>query len=207
MKTAKYFLCLLMMMIALNSCLLTFYPIYTAEDVVYDASLLGSYQNNDPKDGQPDQMHLVSLSGVDLQLPNAISRIRHKGYLVRFGENDGRITSEYIAFMVTLNNNRYIDFFPHTKNAKLYGQYGDLNIPMHAVYRIALKGGKTLTLKRFNQDFLLEMISKKQIRLQHERVKDKYVITASTKELQQYISKYGDNEAAYEQGADTYTKK
>ncbi len=193
--------------ILLNSCLLTFYPIYTSADVVFDPALVGSYRANEDKDGQPNGLEMIRLSHAGINLSKEIAAISSKGYLVKFTEKDGSVSRQYIAFMVVLNRNRYIDFYPYSKDVEKHGAYGALKVPMHAIYRISLEGNKKLILKRFNQDYLTELIAKRQIRMNHENVEGKRVITASTSELQQYITKYGGQEAAYEKESEIYLKK
>ena len=191
----------------LPGCLLTFYPIYGLKDVVYDPAYLGIYVNPDPEDGQADVLHMERLDASGVQVPAGISSIRSKGYLVKFAEKDGAITSQFIAFMVVLKGNYYIDFYPHHQGLKKFGAYGELKIPMHAVYRISLEDKKKLTLRRFDQEFLNELIQKRQIRISHEKIGEKLVVTATTSELQQYISKYGDQNEAYGEKPEIFIKK
>ncbi len=207
MKHLTYGFLLVILAMLLNSCLLTFYPIYTPKDVVYETSILGSYRTEDVKDGQPDEMDILPLGSSGIRLPEGIAAIKNKGYLVKFKESDGRVRSQYIAFVVVLNSNKYIDFYPYTPEIDKFGAYGQHKVPMHAIYQISLQGNRKLILKRFDQDFLNEMIEKRQLRIRHEKLDDKYVITASTSELQQYISKYGNNADAYEKDFEHYIKK
>jgi hypothetical protein len=207
MQKIKIAVILSFMVVLLNSCLLTFYPIYNPSDVVFDPALVGSYTIAEAKDGQPDGLEMIRLDRSGINLPQPIAAISNKGYLVKFTESNGSISSEYIAFMVTLNKNRYIDFYPYSKDAEKHGTYAALKVPMHAIYRISLEGNRKLSLRRFNQEYLSELIDKRQIRINHENIDGKIVVTATTQELQQYIIKYGSQEAAYQKESENYLKK
>lgn len=199
----------LVLAVVFSSCLLTIHPIYTEKDVVYDAGLNGNYKK---LESDLDRwMSIEQLSASKGAIPGGISKIKDRGYRIKFKNKDGQVDEEYIAFMVVLNNDRYMDMFP------VSGRFGDdefyssFMIPMHGIYKLEKKGNNSIVLQPFNQGFLEELLEKRQIRLKHEKSSafydDKIVITAGTAELQSYIMKYGKNPKAYQsEDADTYQK-
>jgi len=80
-------------------------------------------------------------------------------------------------------------------------------MPLHSFYRLGEGGDRnSLTITRFADSYLRNLIDKKQIRIRHEqRLDGSYVITASTDELQQYVLKYGEVNEAYEDNK-TFTR-
>jgi hypothetical protein len=63
-----------------------------------------------------------------------------------------------------------------------------------------------LEIGQLKEEYLKNLIHKKQIRIPHEvRYDGSFLITASTEELQQYVMKYGNVPEAYE-NLTTYSK-
>ena len=199
----------LVLAVVFSSCLLTIHPIYTEKDVVYDASLTGKYKNTEKKSEKWMQIEqLISSKG---NIPEGLKNIKEKGYRISFQNANGVVEEEYIAFMVILNNDRYMDMFP------VFGRFGQdefyksFMIPMHGIFKLSKKNNNSIVLQRFDQGFLQELLEKRQIRLKHEKASEFYsddiVITAGTAELQAYILKYGKIEEAYDsEESATYQK-
>jgi len=57
--------------------------------------------------------------------------------------------------------------------------------------------GDTMTIWRFNPDWLEKLFDENRIRISHENVGDQIVLTASTEELQKFIAKYSYDQEAY----------
>ena len=199
----------LVLAVLFSSCLLTIHPIYTEKDVVYDAFLVGRYKRTN-KDADR-AMQIESLTRSKGEIPGGLKNIKEKGYRISFHSADGVLQEEYIAFMVILNNDRYMDMYP------VFGRFGQdefyksFMIPMHGIFKLSKEHNNTIILKRFDQGFLEQLLEKRQIRLKHEKGSEFYsndiVITAGTAELQAYILKYGKNEEAYDSDeSETYQK-
>lgn len=194
----------LLMVTLLNSCLLTLYPIYTDKDVVFRESIIGHYKKI--KKDELEFMDIESLASYKGTLTPAISAIKNKGYLVTMKDENGRVQTIMIAFVVGLNNGFYMDFMQvPTPGRDAF--FETMFLPMHAVYRLRFEPtGKNLSLQWFSSGFLTELIEKKKIRIRNEEINHDQVITASTADLQQYIIKYGNLAEAYEKELETYIK-
>jgi hypothetical protein len=205
MKKIYSTLLLLVMMVSLNSCLLTLFPIYTEKDIVYLPDLLGYFKKiNEDKD--EEWMVIQPLSEYKGKLTPGLEAIKNKGYLVSFSDKEKNNPNKFIAFSPRLGNGLYMDFAPLHK-AERDPVYENMRIPMHAVYRIRDLNKNGFLLHRFSSGFLSGLIERKKIRISNEYLNGEAVITASTKELQDYIHKYGHLEDAYESKPETYRKK
>jgi hypothetical protein len=77
---------------------------------------------------------------------------------------------------------------------------------LHSLYRIQLKNDHSFAMGQLKEDYLENLINKKQIRIPYEiGYNGFYIITASTEQLQQYVLKYGQVPEAYED--DTHYEK
>jgi len=194
----------LLMITLFNSCLLTLYPIYTEKDVVSKENIIGHYKKIKQED--TEFMDIEPLTAYKGNLTPAISAIKNKGYLVTLKNENNRVHTTMIAFIVQLNNEYYMDFVQVPKPDR-DAFFESMLVPMHAVYRLRFEhSGKDFTLQRFSSDFLTDLIEKKKIRIRNEDVEHELVITASTAELQQYMIKYGNLADAYEKELETYLK-
>ena len=197
MKTITLISSFLLLAVVFSSCLLTIHPIYTEKDVVYDASLPGRYKAT--KDSE-NWMQIEQLSVSKGEIPVGLKNIKEKGYRISFRTKDGELQEQYIAFMVTLNKDQYMDMYPVFGRFGVDDFYKSFMIPMHGVYKVKRKTNNSIAFQPFDQDYLQQLLDKRQIRLKHEKATEFYddniVITAGTAELQSYILKYGKNEEA-----------
>jgi hypothetical protein len=205
MKKIYSTILLLVMMVSLNSCLLTLFPIYTERDVEFHPELLGNFKKI--KEAIEEEWMLIQpLTEYNHKLPPGLEAMKNKGYLVSFSENQNIPHTRFIAFSARLGNSLYMDFAPiHNEGRDPF--YESMRIPMHAVYRIKDLKKNGFLLHRFSSGFLSGLIERKKIRISNEYMNGEAVITASTAELQDYIFKYGHLEDAYESKPDIYHKK
>ena len=198
-------LLLLLILVSLNSCLLTLFPIYTEKEVVFHPELLGYFKKIN-EDKVEEWMIIQPLSEYKGKLTPGLESIKNKGYLVSFSDKEKSNPNQFIAFSLRLGNGLYMDFAPLHKTER-DPAYESMRIPMHAVYRIRDLNKNGFLLHRFSSGFLGGLIERKKIRISNEYLNGQAVITASTAELQDYINKYGHVEDAYETKPETYRKK
>ena len=198
-------LLLLLIMVSMNSCLLTLFPIYTEKEVVFHPELLGYFKKIN-EDKVEEWMIIQPLSEYKGKLTPGLESIKNKGYLVSFSDKEKSNPNQFIAFSPRLGNGLYMDFAPLHKTER-DPAYESMRIPMHAVYRIRDLNKNGFLLHRFSSGFLGGLIERKKIRISNEYLNGQAVITASTAELQDYINKYGHVEDAYESKPETYRKK
>ncbi len=184
----------------LTGCLLTFHPIYTETDILYEQSLVGNYRST--KEQQAPLLIIQQLAATPAALPAKVKAISNKGYLLRYTNEQGNNISEYAAFLVKLGGNTYIDLFP------LRGRFGNneffeaFSIPMHAIYKLDRASAGMIHLLPMDQDFIQKLIDQRRLRIKYEQTgigqQNIKIITAPTEQLQDFIKKYGDQKEAFE---------
>ena len=68
--------------------------------------------------------------------------------------------------------------------------------PVHTFARLEI-GKDQITFRRFDMDWLYKLFEQNKIRIAHEQTEDNILLTATTDELQAFVSKYADAKEAY----------
>ena len=196
------------LLIFLSSCLTTLHPIFTEKDLAYDPKLIGVWNTeNEGKKGKVIISNLASENSVEL--PGNISAIKQKGYFIIYQDENGKVSDQYIAFLARIGKHLYFDYFPADKkeDRKLDEFFGVHFVRMHTSYRVEILKDGSFELSQLDGSYVKNLIDEKKIRISHETdADDNTVITASTKELQQYLLKYGDEPSAYRSEKTTFKK-
>jgi hypothetical protein len=197
-----------LLIIFLSSCLTTLHPIFTEKDLVYDSKLIGTWKTE--SNGNKSRAVITNLSTESsIDLPRNISSIKQKGYLVSYQNENGTISERYIAFLARIGKHLYFDYYPADGEAdkKIDEFFGLHLVKMHTSYRVEISKDGSFELSQLDGSYVKSLIEEKKIRISHEiDADDNITITASTKELQQYLLKYGDEPSAYESDKTTFKK-
>lgn len=124
-----------------------------------------------------------------------------KGYLVSTGDHLDSLKGNYILGFVSLKGNMYADFYP----IDILDQYmfrSDV-IALHTFARVQIVKDE-LTFFYPDGDKLQSLFEQGKVRLKHEKTSEpgqlddgSILITASTKELQEFIGRYGTNDQLF----------
>ena len=207
MKKVSIILGFAFLLIFLSSCLNTLHPIFTENDLAYDPKLIGTWNTeNQVNKGKAIISNLATENSVEL--PGSISTIKQKGYFITYQDEHGN-TKQYIAFLARIGKHLYFDYYPADKkeDRKLDEFFGIHFVRMHTSYRVEILNDGSFELSQLDGSYVKSLIDEKKIRISHETdAEDDMTITASTKELQQYLLKYGDESSAYESAKTTFKK-
>ena len=188
-----------LLLIFLSSCLTTLHPIFTEKDLAYDPKLIGTW--NTENEGKKSKVIISNLATENsVELPGNISAIKQHGYFIIYQDENGKVSDQYIAFLARIGKHLYFDYYPAEKkeDRKLDEFFGIHFVRMHTSYRVEILKDGSFELSQLDGSYVKSLIDEKKIRISHETdADDNTVITASTKELQQYLLKYGDEPSAY----------
>ena len=208
MKKISIILSFTFLLIFLSSCLTTLHPIFTKKDLAYDSRLIGTW--NIEREGNKERVIITNLATENsLELPGNISAIKQRGYFISYQDENGKTSEQYIAFLARIGKHLYFDYFPADKKGdrKLDEFFGVHFVRMHTSYRVEILKDGSFELSQLDGSYVKSLIDEKKIRIRHEiDADDNTVITASTKELQQYLLKYGDEPSAYRSEKTTFKK-
>lgn len=216
MKKFLFLICMATAIVSLSGCLSTLYPLFTEKDLVFESGLLGSW--NAPSDSSIMIFEKSTLQ--DFKDRPSLQPLANKSYIVTLKEHiadlegtkghldDQFIETRFIACLTRLGNGLYLDLYPHeTSRQKQYNNfYKQHYIGLHSLYRIQLKNDHSFDMGQLKEEYLKNLIDKKQVRIPYEiSYNGSYIITATTEQLQQYVLKYGQVPEAYEHN--THYKK
>lgn len=201
------------------------HPLYQAEDLITNDTLTGTWETKTGTFAVMPLQTFLKEFDQDTVLVNRTSQtIKHTSdsiqaefsvsednkdffkkllnsgldniYLIQSLDN---IENFYLGGLVNIENNYYVDFY------KIDFHTSQFVYPVHLFMKLSIKQD-SLILHTFNQSWLTDLIKNRQVRIKHEvNDNDKFLLTASTLELQKFIAKYGNIKEAYSE-EDIYIK-
>ena len=199
MKKIFYITSFSFLLLFLSSCLTTLYPIFHANDAIYNERLLGYWKCVD-KGKNISYMEFRKIpDDYKQELSPDIRKISDKGYLVSRINSKEEITSQHLVFLAKIGEFYYLDYYPaEMPSQKIINKnYRNHFVKVHSNYRCDIKDNNHFEMKLFDKSFLDKLVSKNQINIRHEVIDGKNIFTASTDDLQKFIKQYGDNREAF----------
>jgi hypothetical protein len=174
---------------------MSLHPLYTEKDVVFEERLLGKWVD-DPN--SPETMWEFNR----VEEPN-------NSYKLVFSDDEGKKGS-FVAHMVRLQsirtpreNKLFLDVYPSElpweieDPNKLELPYNSLFlIPAHTFIKIDFNGPQ-LKMWLTNEDEMEKLLEEEPNAVKHTFVEDRLLLTASIKELQNFVLKYADDERVF----------
>lgn len=179
----------MILLIGLSGCgIFSIYPLYHDDDLIVNNDLIGLWENKE--DGDFFQF----------------DTLENKKYRVLWYDEEDTVFFE--AGVVQLDDHLFFDFFPYDgkDESDMWDNMIRNFIPAHSFAKVDLHDG-SFTIAEFDSERLIELFKSNRIRLAHAIPDDDYVvITASTDDLQKFISRYADDNDAFNE-SDTYLKR
>jgi hypothetical protein len=169
--------------VMLSGCwILSFFPLYHENDLVFDKNLLGDWVNQNETD---DVERWTFLQGED------------KAYRLIITDDNG-IEGEFDAHLLGLNDILYLDLLPKEPEGNNEFQVAHM-VPCHSFLRIELSDDQ-LYIRAMDYDWLDDRLKDGRVSIKHSRRKDGFILTSPTKILQKFIKKYSDEVFSSEAG-------
>jgi len=160
----------------LTGCVPCLHPLYTEKDRTTESDLLGTWRQADSKDTWEFE------SGAD------------ESYVLTYTEKS--VAARFRATLLQLGEHLFLDLYP----AEESGVKNDLVklhfVPAHTFALLRIKGD-TIELAMMDNDWLQAKLSRKELTIPHEVIEDGVVLTASTKQLQEFVLKHAVDPQAF----------
>ncbi len=191
MKTKKIIIFSALIGMLLSGCYVSsIHPLYTKKDRIFLPEIEGKWISNDK------ETYLFEKTKDDT-LSYKLTHIEKR----QEGEvNPGSDTAIMEANFVRLGNEIFMDLtVGDNSHIKGFGFMLNLHImKVHSFSKIKFLDGNP-QIHFMKEKWLEDIIKNNRIRIKHEVIEDdKIVLTASTKELQKFMTKYADEEQAYD---------
>lgn len=191
---AKKLLAALTLAVFFSGCVVfSFYPIYTEDDLFPNDILTGVWTDEDEKVSWTFEH---PYNGE--KIPENLDK---KRYQLNAIDEEGK-ESEYAVHIIKLGEHLIADFFLTD-----FDGFDELNlamfhiVPVHTFAKLTVKED-TIMFNWFDPEWLQDLIDKNKIRIHHENNGDYILLTARPRELQKFVEKYIEDEAAFEDGLD-----
>lgn len=180
----------------LTSCVVkSLHPFYTKETISFDKSFIGEWQ--DSKNGKwtivsfkeeiLKENPIEKMKSEDLQLYKEFKN----SYYIKRDYKDKEVL--FIATPFVINNQKYLDFFPFDYQENIDNLLESHSIYTHSLVKYdVLKNGE-IEIRWLDEGKIEDLFKQKKIKIKHKTfgvLNDKYLLTASSKELQKFIKKY-----------------
>lgn len=167
------------LMLVLSGCIPSLHPLYTDEDLISESQLIGKWVTTDGN------------------IRWVFRKSEGKGYELIYTMKDvnGERTTYLEAHLLKLHNFLFLDFYPLSPYGKSAG-CGIQCLPVHTFARIELEKN-SLSVMMPEPAAFEAMIRQGKVAIPYERVKSGIVITASTKELQDFVLKYAEDRTLF----------
>ena len=161
---------------------LSVHPLYFEKDLVFEPDLVGTWG---PKEHEKDLEELWIFKKSGDKSYRLIIKVKDEG------------EGMFEAHLLKLGKHLFLDLFPEEPEtgSEFYNMHV---IPAHSFIRVSLEG-HVLRMGFFDLDWLEKNIEENKISIKHEKRDDMIVLTASTKELQEFILKHVEEAFTYEE--------
>ncbi len=176
-------------------------PLFTQDTLIFDAQLLGTWVEN-PSDVRGTWVFTrLGTDGADT-LPDALRNSAEKVYHLSLTDPEGRKGSFFVC-LVKLENNVFMDIFPDVlpsgaddpeKAELFYNAFFFLRA--HTFVKVNLSGNR-MSMWLTNDDKISTLLESRPSPIAFESVDDRPILTASTKDLQAFVSKHADDDRVF----------
>ena len=167
---------------------MSLHPLYTEKDVVFEEKLLGRWVD-DPNSPE------TTWEFNRIEEPN-------NAYNLVFSDEEGKKGS-FVAHLVRLQNRLFLDVYPSEppweiedpNKLELPYNYFFL-IPAHTFIKIDFNGPQ-LKMWLTKDEEMEKLLKEEPNAVKHTFIEDKLILTAPTKELQNFVLKYADDKRVF----------
>jgi hypothetical protein len=161
--------------LCLPACIPSLNPFYTDKDLVFDPRLIGAWQEK--SQAQVTEVWKFEKTG-------------DKAYKLVMTDKDGK-QGEFTAHLFKLKQDCFLDLIPNDCNyaTNQTDLVGWSMFPGHLLVRVP-QIEPELKLALFNFDWLGQQLTNNPSSLAHHREGDRFVLTATTRELQRFVLKH-----------------
>lgn len=167
-------------------CVPSLNALYTKQDVIFDAGLLGTWKQKNDK----------SIWTFRREKP---SNKKQYHIAIDLAEDNQRKQAEFAGTLVKIKGTTYLDLYPKepafAKNTSQFHVYHLL--PVHTFAKIT-REQNSLKIEMMNPTWIAGYLKNHPGELTHVKTRDRYVLTASTAELQSFVDKHKNTEKAFE---------
>jgi hypothetical protein len=172
-------------------------PLFTKGDIVFDEKLLGAWAEEGGDAGTSWEFARFEDSSAE-GLPEDLRSESKRLYRLNLTDKDGH-KGVLAACLVKLGDRRFLDVFPDQfpsgesdpeKTKLMYNAF--LFLPAHSFIRVDTVGDQ-LKIRFTDDDEFKKLVEAEPKAVTYVAAQERPILTASTKELQAFVTKYADD--------------
>ncbi len=191
MKTVKVLLSVALFIFISGCVVYSFYPLYTEKDLFPNTLLLGKWLDGDGTEWYFEYAYKGEKVPENTDSTSYVLTQKYEG-------EELQDSSEFSVHVIKLGENYFLDFYLEKFDDNFFLKNFHI-IPVHTFAKLKVEENK-LEIQWFDQEWLEDLLKKNRIRIHHENNGDIILLTAKPAELQKFVSKYVDDEKAFENG-------
>lgn len=195
MKT-KNIILIFATILLLSSCVVkSLNPFYTSKTISFDERFLGEW-----KDGKKGIWKVVAFVD-EVSKENPVEKMKEEDLkLYKVYKNSYYIQREYkdketlyIATPFKINGQTFLDFYPIEHQEGIDNLLESHIVYSHSLVKYDVTDNGKIEVRWLDEDKIEKLFKEKKIKIKHKKIGalgEKYLLTASSKELEKFIKKY-----------------
>jgi hypothetical protein len=183
-------------MLLLSSCVVkSLNPFYTKKSISFDERFIGKWKDSKKgmwtvisfRDEMTKDTPLKKMKKEELQL---YKEYKNSYYIQR--EHKGK-EALFLATPFKIKNQTFLDFYPLENQNDIDNLLESHIIYTHSLVKYDVNKKGEIEIRWLDEDKIEALFKEKKIKMNHKKVgilKDKYLLTASSEELEKFIEKY-----------------
>lgn len=166
-------------LLMLASCVSSLNPLYTDQDLIFDAALLGVWVDKDSK----ETWELIKAD--------------EKQYKLVYTDEDGK-TGEFTARLLKVEGKTFLDLTPIKPALSQNDFYQEHFVATHT-FALISQTAPTVQISFFEPKWLKKLLAENPNAIRHEKLGDEILLTDSPKKLQKFLLAHLNTEGAFAQ--------
>jgi hypothetical protein len=202
----SYIISVAFILLTFSSCLTIMQSLITPDNIITDKRIEGIWSRPGSKNVLVEKFMDSKFQKMFTDLKNDWKYTKQdsiyytKHYVISFLEEN--ITYTWLCGIVKIQDQYFLNLKPEDI---LNDSQNDVNIegePLSSIAKIEWKNDNSLVLRFLNGTYIKEIILSGKARIKHEydSLFNTFVITASSSELEQFLTRYGDRDDLYNGG-------
>ena len=181
--------------------LVSLHPLFTKETITFEEKLLGTWIADSNKPKVTWEFARIEESATE-RLPNELRDQASKCYRVNLADSDGQKGS-FVACLVKLQEKLFLDVLPdrfpsgeQNPETMKFAYNAFFFLRIHTFARVIFVGDQ-VKIRLTDDEAFKKLLEAEPKAIPHDVVDNLPVLTASTAELQAFVTKYADDERLF----------
>jgi hypothetical protein len=189
----------------LSGCIPSIHKLYHEKDLLFKGELLGNWEDDNSDwifEANAEQNGYKLTYIEDRTFKTQVVQIGKRKYKLTLLEDqtifaDSGTRSEFDVHLVKLGGSYFIDLYPGDNDHLELGSLLTVTLfPVHIFAKVEFLDQKVL-IRFFDPGWLEDLLEEGRIQIAHEDIEDGFVLSASTDELQKFVTKYANTDEAF----------